>query len=538
MTMTGIDPITLNIVGKSLQAIAREMAANMRRASYSSVVREARDFSVGILDESGNVVAQAEMIPMQTGGITEAFKPVRERFDFASLTPDDAFIMNDPFTGGQHLQDIFLFTPVFVDGALIGFAASVAHHVEVGGGMPGLNASATEFYQEGLRMPASRFSRTRDWDGGFVETFIRANVRVPEKVIGDLNAQFSANNTADRRINELAVRYGAPVILDVMSGLQDYAETRIREGIRRIPNGIYNGEDEVEASAWGFPPVPIRVRVEVQDTDIHVSFAGSGAQVPANINCPYASTISAVQGAIRGVLHDNDIPFNEGCNRPISVDIPYGSILNPRPPAAVRARMSPACRVHNAIIRALSAAVPERVISPGFDTTTALSLSHLDPETGAYGVVIEILGGGWGAGPDFPGMNGMDNPLSNCANAPVEALESEYDYFRVVTYELESGSGGEGRQSGGHGIRRGYEALKDGVIISGYSDRFDAGVRGVLGGESGAPGAFVVQRAGGTLERLPSTTSVTLKTGDVFFAHTGGGGGYGKSPHPRPPKRG
>src|SRR5690606_16255159 len=304
----------------------------------------------------------AEMIPMQTGGIAEAVKPVRPRFDFTALTPDDAFLMNDPFTGGQHLQDIFLFTPIFVDGELLGFAASVAHHVEVGGGMPGLNASATEFYQEGLRFPASRFSRSRDWDGGFVETVIRANVRVPEKVIGDLNAQFSANNTAERRINELAARYGTPLVRDVMAAVQDYAEARIRAGISRIPNGVYHGEDEVEAGAWGLPPVPIRARVEVRDSSIHVDFAGSGAQVPANINCPYASTISAVQGAIRGVLHDDDIPFNEGCNRPITVSVPYGSILNPRPPAAVRARMSPACRVHNAIVRALSQAVPERVI--------------------------------------------------------------------------------------------------------------------------------------------------------------------------------
>jgi N-methylhydantoinase B len=264
MTAT-VDPISLNIVGKSLQAIAREMAANMRRASYSSVVREARDFSVGILDTSGNVVAQAEMIPMQTGGITEAFKPVRQRFDFDALTPDDAFLMNDPFTGGQHLQDIFLFTPIFVDASLAGFAASVAHHVEVGGGMPGLNAAATEFYQEGLRFPASRFSRSRDWDRGFVETFIRANVRVPEKVIGDLNAQFSANNTADRRINELAARYGRGLLLDVMSAVQDYAETRIREGIRQIPDGVCYGEDEVEASAWGLAPVPIRALVKISE---------------------------------------------------------------------------------------------------------------------------------------------------------------------------------------------------------------------------------------------------------------------------------
>jgi N-methylhydantoinase B len=191
--------------------------------------------------------------------------------------------------------------------------------------------------------------------------------------------------------------------------------------------------------------------------------------------------------------------------------------------------MSPACRVHNAIIRALSQAVPERVISPGFDTTTALSISHLDRETGEYGVVIEILGGGWGGGPDFDGMDGFDNPLSNCANAPVEALETEYDYFRVRTYQLRAGSGGNGLRRGGHGVDRAYEALKDGVIISGYSDRFDAGVRGILGGAPGSPGAFSVHRADGAIEQLASTTSVTLRRGDVFVAHTGGGGGYGSS---------
>ena len=393
--------------------------------------------------------------------------------------------------------------------------------------MPGLNAAATEFYQEGLRFPASRFSRARDWEGGFVESFIRANVRVPEKVLGDLNAQFSANNTADRRLNELVERYGLATVRATMASIQDYAELRIRDGIRAIPNGVYRGEDALEASAWGLDPIPIRVTVEVEDDHIHVDFSGTGNQVAANINCPYASTLSAVQGAIRGVLHDEDIPFNGGCNRPLTVDIPYGSILNPRPPAAVRARMGPACRVHNAIIRALSAAVPERIISPGFDTTTAISLSHLDPDTGEYGVVIEILGGGWGAGPDFPGMNGLDNPLSNCANAPVEALESEYPYFRVVTYELDHATGGDGAQRGGHGVVRGYEALRDVVIVSAYSDRFDRGVAGILGGASGAPGAFTVLRRDGSEESLRASTSVTLRAGEVFVARTGGGGGYG-----------
>lgn len=529
-----VDPVTLNIAGKGLLAIAREMAANMRRASYSTVVREARDFSVGILDTAGNVVAQAKMIPMQTGGISEAFKPVAARFDWASLTTDDAFIMNDPFSGGQHLQDIFLFTPIFAAGHLIAFAASVAHHVEISGGQPGLNAEATEFYQEGLRLPASRFSISRDWSGGFVETFIRANVRVPDKVLGDLNAQFAANNTADRRINEIVKRHGSETILEVMASLQDYSELRMREAIEQIPDGVYDGEDFVEARPWGMEPVKIAATVEVRGSSIHVDFAGSGDQVPANINCPYASTISAVQGAVRGVLRDRDIPFNEGCNRPISVEIPYGSILHPRPPAAVRARMSPALRVHNAVIRALSQAVPEQVIAPGFDTTTAISLSHLQPETGNYGVVIEILGGGWGAGPRHDGMDALDNPLSNCANAPVEALEIECDYFRVDRYLLRTGSGGDGRQRGGLGIERAYTALKDGVAFSGYSDRHDAGVQGLFGGDPGGTGAFLIRRADGIEETLPCVASAKLNTGDTLISLTGGGGGFGPSSEREP----
>ena len=454
-----LDATTLNIVGKALLAIAREMAVNLRRASYSTVVREARDFSVGIIDLEGNVVAQAEMIPMQTGGISEAFRPIAGRFDLRALTPDDAFITNDPFDGGQHLNDFFLYTPIFVDDAPIGFGASVAHHVEIGGGMPGLNAEATELYQEGIRLPASQFSISRDWNRGFVEQFIRANVRVPDKVLGDMNAQFAANNTADRRVRELAEKYGTETVVQVMDGLQDYAERRIRQGIGQIPDGVYTGEDFVEAAPWGLDPVRIAARVTVEGTAVHVDFAGTDEQVPANINCPVASTISSVQAAIRGVLHESDIPFNGGCNRPITVDVPYGTILNPRPPAAVRARMNPGSRVYNAVVRALSEAVPERVIATGNDTTTAIALSHLDRQTGEYGIVIEIVGGGWGAAPTHDGMDGLDNPMANCANAPVEALELEAPYFRVVAYRLRPDSGGPGRQRGGLGMHVGHPLL-------------------------------------------------------------------------------
>ncbi|HJO02951.1 MAG TPA: hydantoinase B/oxoprolinase family protein [Acidobacteriota bacterium] len=523
-----LDATTLNIVGKALLAIAREMAVNLRRASYSTVVREARDFSVGIIDLEGNVVAQAEMIPMQTGGISEAFRPIAGRFDLRALTPDDAFITNDPFDGGQHLNDFFLYTPIFVDDAPIGFGASVAHHVEIGGGMPGLNAEATELYQEGIRLPASQFSISRDWNRGFVEQFIRANVRVPDKVLGDMNAQFAANNTADRRVRELAEKYGTETVVQVMDGLQDYAERRIRQGIGQIPDGVYTGEDFVEAAPWGLDPVRIAARVTVEGTAVHVDFAGTDEQVPANINCPVASTISSVQAAIRGVLHESDIPFNGGCNRPITVDVPYGTILNPRPPAAVRARMNPGSRVYNAVVRALSEAVPERVIATGNDTTTAIALSHLDRQTGEYGIVIEIVGGGWGAAPTHDGMDGLDNPMANCANAPVEALELEAPYFRVVAYRLRPDSGGPGRQRGGLGIERSYEALRDGVIFAAYSDRHDAGPAGLFGGEPGGTGAFNLVLHDGGKKRLPCVASAVLRRGDVIEVLSGGGGGYGR----------
>ena len=523
-----LDATTLNIVGKALLAIAREMAVNLRRASYSTVVREARDFSVGIIDLEGNVVAQAEMIPMQTGGISEAFRPIAGRFDLRALTPDDAFITNDPFDGGQHLNDFFLYTPIFVDDAPIGFGASVAHHVEIGGGMPGLNAEATELYQEGIRLPASQFSISRDWNRGFVEQFIRANVRVPDKVLGDMNAQFAANNTADRRVRELAEKYGTETVVQVMDGLQDYAERRIRQGIGQIPDGVYTGEDFVEAAPWGLDPVRIAARVTVEGTAVHVDFAGTDEQVPANINCPVASTISSVQAAIRGVLHESDIPFNGGCNRPITVDVPYGTILNPRPPAAVRARMNPGSRVYNAVVRALSEAVPERVIATGNDTTTAIALSHLDRQTGEYGIVIEIVGGGWGAAPTHDGMDGLDNPMANCANAPVEALELEAPYFRVVAYRLRPDSGGPGRQRGGLGIERSYEALRDGVIFAAYYDRHDAGPAGLFGGEPGGTGAFNLVLHDGGKKRLPCVASAVLRRGDVIEVLSGGGGGYGR----------
>jgi N-methylhydantoinase B len=529
----GVDPVTFNVIGKGLVAIAREMAVNMRRASYSTVVREARDFSVGVLDADGDVVAQAEMIPMQTGGISQAFRSLRQQVSFQDLSADDAFLINDPYMGGQHLQDIFLFSPIFHDDGLVAFGASVAHHVDIGGGMPGLNAKAWELYQEGIRLPGARFSVSRDWNGGFVEQFIAANVRVPNQVLGDLNAQFTANLTARERIGDMIAKYGSDTVRAVMKEFQDYSERRTRHCIEAIPDGTYRAEEFFEGTPWGLGLVRIAAAVGVEGSEIHVDFTGTDEQIPANVNCPLASTISAVHAAIRGVLNEPDIPFNEGCNRPISLNVPYGCILNPRPPAAVRARMTPASRAFNAIIRALAQAAPERVIAAGFDTTTAVALSHLDAASGAYGVVIEVLGGGWGAGKDHDGADALDNPLSNCANAPVEALEIDNSYFRVDSYRLADCSGGSGQTRGGLGFERTYVSLADGVRFAAYSDHHERGARGLFGGRDGATGAFLLKRRGSSApEQLPCVAEAVLDRDDRVTISVGGGGGYGRPPDP------
>lgn len=523
-----IDTVTLNIVGTALGGIAREMAANLRHAAFSSIVREARDFAVAVCDAKGEVISQPDdTIPMMTLGISQAFLGLRERVDIAKLTPDDAILFNDPFTRGQHLQDVYLFTPIFHGERLVAFACSTAHHVDLGGGAPGLNPFAEEIYQEGLRLPAAVFSISRDWNGGFVESVVRANVRVPDIVVGDLNAQFAANHTATERVRELCDRYGADLLVAVMDQLKDYAEARLRDNIRAIPDGVYTATEPIDAASCGGVPAQVVAAVTVAGSDISVDFSGTSDQVTTNINCPIASAHSAVHAAVRGLLEESDIPFNEGCNRPITLTAPYGSLLNPRPPAAVRARLTPASRAFDAVIRALAQAVPERAVAPGFDTTTSAALSHIDRATGSYQVVVEIMGGGWGASAGHDGADGLDNPISNCQNAPIEALETDYDHFRLVEYSLVDGSGGDGEWRGGMGFRRVYAATRDGVQFAGYADRHAYTATGLFGGTPGAPGRFRVLRTDGTEEVLPTLTSVHLNEGDRIEVVTGGGGGYG-----------
>ncbi len=528
-----LDQVDQAIISQALIAAAKEMGIKLVRSAYSPIVREANDCSAALLDVEGNVVSQAELIPMQLGPIGTTFRPCAELHPPETLEPGDFYINNDPFQGGQHVPDVFIFSPIFFGRRLVGFSATVAHHLDLGGGAPGLNMAAGDVHQEGLIFPPSRYNLSRDWNGGPFERLVRANVRVPEKTIGDCNAQFAANAVGARRVVELCEKFGADTVMEAMAALLDYSEQRMRAAIADAPDGVYHGEDQLDGDGVNGEPLVVRARVEIAGDAVSVDYEGTCGQVRTNVNCPFASTIAAGLSCVKSVLTSPDIPFNEGSKRPIHIAAPYGSLLNPRPPAPVRARMLSAYRAYNAVMKALAKAVPERVMAAGFDTTHSTCLSHLGD--GGYGIYLEIFGGGYGASALGDGCDAVDSPLSNCSNIPIEAIDMEHEYFRVTEYALVPGSGGGGEYRGGLGMRRVYEVLADDVEYQSYSDRFAIPPEGLFGGEEGGA-AFTCVLRGNEKIMLDSKTSFRLLKGDRLVMSTGGGSGYGE-PGRRAPER-
>ena len=519
------DATTVAILSRALHAAAEEMGANLIRSAFSTVVREARDCSTALLDAAGNVVAQAEMIPMQTAALSMSFRAAQAQLGLEDIAPGEGVVMNDPYSGGQHLNDIILFTPIFLDDELLGWAGSTAHHLDIGGGSAGVNTRATDLIQEGLVFPPIRFEVARDWNGGLLERFLAANIRVPEIGVGDMNAQFAANHVGAQRMREIAERYGVEVLRRIQAEVQDYSERRVRAAIREIPDGLYYGAARIDADVFDPNPVEVKVELRVAGDEIQMDFAGTDPQLRSMFNCPISSAHAAAFAAIRCVMTDKDIPANDGCNRPLHLHFPEGSVLNPHPPAPVRARMTSAYRAFDAIHAALAAARGLRVPAQGFNCTTGFYINQLRSD-GSFRVFVDVLGGGYGAARDYDGADAVDNVLSNCRNTPLEAIEQIHGHLRMRAYALRPDSGGAGRWRGGLGFCREIEVLEEGVSLNLYSDHFKYPPAGFAGGAPGACGRLSVVRGGETIE-LSATAHFELAPGDLIRLETGGGGGYG-----------
>lgn len=520
-----LNPVDYAVISQGLIAGAREMGVKLIRSAYSTIIREAADASAALFDRHGNVVAQAELIPMQLGPMSEIFRACAAADPVDTLEDGDFYITNDPYSGGQHLQDVFIYSPIFFEGELIGFAGTVAHHLDLGGGNPGLTTEAVDVHAEGLIFPPTRFSYSRDWEGrGTLKRLIAANIRVPGQTIGDFDAQFAANSVGAERMRQLCRKYGTTTVQAAMSELIGYSERRFRAALTELPDGVYYGEDSVDDDGLTETPLTVKAKVTVKGDSIDIDFDGTCPQVSRNLNCPFSSTISSALSAIKSALTSPDIPFNEGLKKPVSIRAPKGTLVNPNYPAPVRARMEAGYRCFNAVLKALSQVAPDKVIAGGNDATLVTSLSH--QTDGKYRVYLEVYGGGFGASPRVDGCDAVDSPLSNCTNTPIEATDMDFDHFRIIGYGLLPDSAGHGRHRGGLGFYRQFEILKDDVNFAMYADRFRIAPYGLFGGTDGKPGSGEILRDG---KRIPlkSKDGCVLKKGDILTIHTAGGGGYG-----------
>jgi N-methylhydantoinase B len=492
--VSGLDPIALQVVTGGLRAACEEMGAVLVRSAHSANIKERRDCSTALFDPRGEMVMQAEHIPVHLGAMPAAVEAVRDR-DHA---PGVSWVLNDPYAGGTHLPDITVVTPVFAAGELIGFAASRAHHADVGGRVPGsMPADSTTLEEEGVVIAP----RVLD-DAALDELAVQ--MRQPAQRRADLRAQLAANRTGALRLVELAERIGAGTLREATAAVLDYAERRTRACLAELPDGTREAADVLEATEGD---LELRLAATVRGDELVLDFAGSAAQHAGNLNCPLAVTRSACLFAVR-VLTDPDIPPSAGAHRPISVTAPAGSLLNARPPAAVAGgNVETSSRVADLVLRAFGRAL-------GQGTMNNLTLGN---ERFTY---YETLGGGQGACPGADGPSGVHVAMSNTLNTPVEALELEFP-LRVAEYALRRGSGGAGRFRGGDGVVRELEALED-MTYSLITERRRHAPPGAAGGAPGAPGRNLLDG-----EELGAKATGTLRSGSRLRIETPGGGGHG-----------
>ena len=486
--------IELQVLGSSLRSIAEEMGAVLIRSAFSANIKERRDCSTALFDERGRMIAQAEHIPVHLGALPDAIAAVRAH----DPAPEDVFILNDPYAGGTHLPDITV-----VSRTAVGFAATRAHHADVGAAEPGsLPAGSRRLDEEGVVIPPTRL------DEATLDE-LTARMRNPGERRGDLRAQLGANRLASRRTEELCARRGRELVVAAMDELHDYAERRVRAAIAALPDGRFEASDLLEAEKGD---LEVRVAVTIEGDELEIDFAGTAPQHEGNLNCPLAVTRSASYFVIR-CLTDPDAPASGGAFAPVTVRAPEGSLVNARPPAAVAAgNVETSSRIADVVFLALGEAIDVPAQGQGTMNNVTLGSDNF--------TYYETIGGGQGACPDADGPSAVHVAMSNTLSTPTEALELTYP-IRVERNALRLGSGGRGRHSGGDGVVRELQVLEP-CRLSIVSERRRHAPQGRKGGAPGAPGRNLLNG-----EELPAKVTRDVRPGDVVRIETPGGGGYG-----------
>jgi N-methylhydantoinase B len=519
-----LDPILLEVFKNGFEAVADEMALILMRTAHSPIVRDAMDYSTALCDPDGQTLAQGLTTPMHLGSFYDAMRHLIVQYA-GRIAPGDVFIGNDPYlASGQHLPDIYVIKPIFHGGALCGWATTIAHHVDVGGLVPGSNSiGATEIHQEGLRLPFLKL-----FDAGVENAtlfkIVAANVRMPDQVLGDLKAQLAACRAGEQGFQAMLARYGAQTVARYGDALQDYAEALARAAFGEIQDGVYAFTDHIDGLGEEPESIEFRLKLIVHGSEVTADWTGTSGQVKGGINAPLSFCKSNVYAALRSIM-PIDAPNCHGFSRPIHVIAPQGSLVNAVYPAPCGARGITGYRIVDCVFGALAQAVPDRVAADGTGGSTLPSFGGRSE--GRNFVFSECVMGTWGATSTHDGQEGVPHMASNQANVPVEMIEADYP-IRIERYGFIADTGGAGRFRGGVGLAREYRVLTDDVYFGVRSDKNAYPPHGLVGGGAGAPSRNLINPGNGE-RRVPSLpmAPITLQRDDVFRHEMAGGGGYG-----------
>jgi len=522
--MTSTDPVTVSVIWGSLVAICEEMGLTLKRTAFSEAVREGNDFSPGFFDARGRLIAQGEYSPGHLGSMPFAVKNALAAYPPENLRPGDAIILNDLYMGSGHLPDVFIISPVFFNDTIAGYAVNCAHHVDVGGAGPGSQAveGIKDFFQEGIRLtPIKLFKGGTPNEDIF--KIIKDNVRIPDKVEGDLKAQVNANIIGGKRYVELMERYGIETVTRCIDEILNRSEKAIRKKIMAFENGRFTFEDFMDDCGRDTEPIKIRVSVEIEDDSAVIDFTGTDPQTDSGMNAALNYTRAYAFFALKCVTEPL-IPQNEGCMRPVKLIAPEGSLVNPRPPAGGGGRVILAHRIFESILGALAPCIPDKVVA-GSSEASNPSIGGFDPRTNKRFVYYDSHNGSFGARAGKDGPDAMAS-VFNPSNIPIEVSEQKHPIV-VERYEFVPDTGGPGQYRGGCSLIKAIKILGEGVRLMNLGDRHKFSPFGLFKGKPGTKAIDVLNPGLDNEMKLHSKGEFEIKKGDVVSFKLSSGGGSG-----------
>lgn len=523
--IAAVDPVTVEIIRNALNSAADEMGVNLARSAYTPIIYEVKDYSVALFDADCRLLGQAPGLPIFLGALEDAVKVTVRKYGKESMGERDVYLVNDSYEVGSHLNDISLFTPVFFEGELVGYAASKAHWIDIGAMEPSQTMASTEIYQEGYRIPPTRIMRKGRLNQELLDFFM-LNSRMPRSIQGDFYAQVAACRTGEQRLQAILTRFGRERFQAAVDEIFAQCERLDREVVSTIPDGSWEAEGYMDSDGTNHEPVKVKLTIRVDGSDIYLDLTGSAAQTGGCLNSGFSQTISAARLAYKFLINP-DVPPTGGTFRNLHVYAPPRSIFAAEEPAACQYYYPHAGLMIDLFIKLMADAMPDRVTAAQCADPMNVMFDGIDRGTGETWVAGEAVALGWGASRERDGENGLANyGGGDLKNYPAEVMEAKYP-VRVVEYSLAQDSGGAGRRRGGLAIHREFETLGERTHVSLWLERSVTGPWGIFGGRQGGTPKVEVDRPGKDVIRSLKASHIVCPEETQIRVTTGGGGGYG-----------